>query len=453
MRTTYPFRASTAWNPFRLIVRLSLVSLLGLAGCDGLLDVDNPNNVLQDDLEDPTAATALANGAQAEVAEGVGFAVRAEATLSDELKWIGSWDAAQVLELGTVTDPINNFANTAFNEMSEARWMADEAIRLLSEFDAQGELENRDDLARSYLYGAIAYITIADLFDDFVISDRTEAAPPVGESNMASLYDQAADYLTDALAIARSTENAQLEVALLATRARAQYSKALWQKLNPAGSVPAEPLVFDAGASADAAAALALLGGNPDWRYQFHYDVSTVTNWLASWSNSRLEFRIGERYVAPREGAEKEPGATVLLDPVSGTPAPAVTAIVTEFDEGGEYSPFTVVSARELYLILAEGAFAQGDTGQGVAYINQLRALDGLAAYDPGVHNVSPTELIAHSRMANLLLQGRRLADQYRFNDPAAEWLSNAEARVTPGLFFPITQDERQSNCHLLGTC
>ena len=41
------------------------------------------------------------------------------------------------------------------------------------------------------MYGAVIYIVIADMFDDFVVgSAKTEAAPPVGASNMSSLYDK-----------------------------------------------------------------------------------------------------------------------------------------------------------------------------------------------------------------------------------------------------------------------
>jgi hypothetical protein len=44
----------------------------------------------------------------------------------------------------------------------------------------------------------------------------------------------------------------------------------------------------------------------------------------------------------------------------------------------------------------------------------------------------------------NLFLQGRRLADHYRFDDPSPEW--NPEAKSDDGTFLPIAITEVRSN-------
>ena len=61
--------------------------------------------------------------------------------------------------------------------------------------------------------------------------------------------------------------------------------------------------------------------------------------------------------------------------------------------------------------------------------------------------------MLLHERRVNLFLQGRRLADQYRFGvvDPA--WQAGADALLAPGTFLPISLTERLSNCHLAGGC
>src|SRR5690625_7690802 len=74
--------------------RLSVLTILLLAGslggCSGLFDVEHPNQVLRDDLDNPAAASAVANGALSTVARGVASAVLPISVLRDELRRVGS---------------------------------------------------------------------------------------------------------------------------------------------------------------------------------------------------------------------------------------------------------------------------------------------------------------------------------------------------------------------------
>ena len=165
------------WN--RLLSTVSLVVFA--AGCSSLLDVENPNNVNQDNLNNPAAAAALANGALSATARAWGTVLTPYSEATDELTWIGSRDAWSDLDQGYLTGITNEFVDAAFPQVAQARWLSDEAIKRLGGFDADGKLTDRNLLARSYLYAAIAYTTIGDMFDDFPIgSDRTVAAAPLG---------------------------------------------------------------------------------------------------------------------------------------------------------------------------------------------------------------------------------------------------------------------------------
>lgn len=444
--------AGQAWVAVtrRRALPLVAIAAVGLAGCDALLDVSNPNNVKQEDLERPVAAAALVAGAAAQVADGVNTLVRSASSVSDETTWIGSQNAAQEHDLGLISDPVNEYNNSNFNQMSEGRWLADEAIRLLEGFDAEGTLEDRDLLAEAYLHGGVAYTYIADLFDDFVISDRREAAAPVGPANMATLYDTALGYLDRGLAIARESGNRTLELQLLAMSARAEYGKALWAKLNPQVDT-ADPLVSSPAAVADAAAALALVP-TIDWRFQYQFTPTTISNSMTDWLTGRFEFRLSDTYAVPAAD-NKRTTAIRLMDPIDAVPSPVATATMNEYYALREFTPMTVVSARELRLILAEAALAEGDAAEAAAQINVIRAADGLTPFDPATQGVGALEMLKHMRRTNLLLMGRRLADQYRFNEPAAKWRSTSAAAASPGTFFPIGKDEVNANCHISGAC
>jgi len=441
------------------LTRWSVV--VGLAACSGLLDVQNPNNVAAEDLDKPAAAPAIANGALSSLAYGWGAILTEYATVSDELTWVGSRDGFRDLDVGNLTSPTNEFTDAAFPFVGRARWMADLAIKKLSGFDAVGALKDRNDLARSYLYGALAYSMVGDMFNNFPIgSDMRVAAPPLGRANMDSTYKVAIAYATAGLAVAAATGNTGYQAALTAVRARAEHAKAIWATLHPVGpAVPiggAPALIDDAAANADAAAALALAGAAADWKFRFSYSATTVDNYIGAWVPSRQEMRIGARYV---NKATKD----TLRDPITVDAAgknvvdPEIRRAVVEFlgtSTTQLYSPLTVLSARELHLILAEAALVAGDTvGPGSAFathINFRRGLDKLQLYDPSnIAHPRPLAMLKYERMVNTFLQGRRVHDLYRYGERADLWQTSvpvAEAISTPGTLFPVTQVELLSN-------
>ena len=426
---------------------LAMLALLGLGGCSGLLDVENPNSLVQDDLNSPAAAGALANGALSTVARGYGEIVLLHGAAADELKFTGSRDAWIQIQEGDLRDPANEFSDAAWPFVVEGRWMADEAVRLLSEFDQAGNLVNRNLLARAQLYSAMIYTQIADIWEDFVLSDRTVAAPPRGPDNMLGLYDQALQRLDAALAVTQATGNTELRATVLAQRARTRHARAVRSRITPAGTTPANPLVNEAAAVADAQAALALVSA--DWRFRFTYSANTVANSWGGWVNERLELRPSDSYVTPTAN-DKQVAAISLQDPIDGVPDPALSAIITEAVGARQYGPVTVVSARELRLILAEAALASGSETGFAQQINLLRAADGLS---PWTGQIPAVEMLKHARMAGLYMTGRRLNDHYRFGTTSPLWNPNAEAARRPGTLFPIAEVERTSNCFVLGTC
>ena len=182
-----------------------------------------------------------------------------------------------------------------FPFVGEARWMTDEAVRLLvGHFADTPNDDIQTDLGRAYLYAGMAYTMIAEMFDDFAFSDRTEAGPAVGEAQMVGLFDTAIGYFTSAISNANAVGDAATANAALGMRMRANHSKAQWNLLNPAGSTPANPLINDAGANADAAALIAAEA--PDWRYDHTFIPSQLESNFGGWVNSRQEMQIGEDY-------------------------------------------------------------------------------------------------------------------------------------------------------------
>ena len=422
---------------------LPLLLAVTLGGC-GILDATNPNAVVESALDTPAAATPLANGLGSSVTRALAAVWTPYAAATDEFSFIGTREAYRNLDNGFLSDPANEFTDASFPEVAEARFLAVETIRRLEGFDAEGELLTRNDLARSYLYGAIIFTTIADMYDDFVIAaDRRDAGAPVGEDAMLQLYDTAAAYATSGLAVATATGSTALQAQLLGMRARARFSKGVWQKVKPARTRPADPLVNAPEAAADARAALALMGS--DAMYSFTPVNGNPLGFpaLGDDINQRRELRVSSVYA---NIADQNPVAT-LRDPITGIVDPVLQATLARCCTRtvGVNVPMTYLSSREMRLIIAEVALAQGDAAEFVAQINAIRALNAtLTPYDGTTP--SPIAVLEHTRRVNLFLQGRRLMDHYRFGSQPAEWLASSVAARRPGCQFPIAFVERQSN-------
>jgi hypothetical protein len=384
-------------------------------------------------------------------------------TGSDELDFVGSQDGFFQLDVGNYWNPVIQFSDQGFNRIAEARWEADEALKRMVPWDAKGLLASRADLANTYLHGAVVYATIGDMFDDFTLSDRMQAATPIGEANMRVVYDTAVTYLDRGLAIATAINNVALRQQILAMRARAKYARALWPKLNPAaayaasGATPvADPLVTDAGAVADATAALAL--GGTDWTFALTPTTqNTNGNNLGGDLNSRREVRIGQAYAQPDPAAQGQnrtlvaggQPVIVLNDPVTGQPSVALRNRVRDLITGGITLPMIITSAREMNLILAEAALVAGNATEFRSRINAVRAL---AAEGADWNGTTPDALtmLKYERRVNLFLMGRRLQDMYRFGERDSRWQAGSAAFRVRGCFFPITTTERQSNTNAI---
>jgi len=441
-----------------------------LAACSSLLDVTNPNNVVEDALTNPGAAGAIANGAGATVTRALTAILAPYGAVTDELTYVGSRDAYGYADRGEVSDPFNEFADAAFPEMAEARWTSAKAVERLKAFNSDNALTDRNDLARSLLYESIIFTTIGQMFDDFVIdANKTVAGPPIGEGNMSIVFDSATTQATEGLAVPGLTRDNKIR--LLMIRARAKHSKAIWAKLNGAGGAPsttpvASPLVNDAGADADAAAALTEIGAGTDYLFKLTPRVETlgfpnVGNDL----NNRLELRSGDsqagspssscrdatcdQWVVPGAGGNTV-ASVKYKDPVNNTVDPVLQNIIAEccikgsLNGQGDLVPITISSAREMLLIRAEHALATGNTAGFTAFINQIRAFNTTLTPYNGT-TPAPQAMLIHERFSNLYNQGKRLMDMHRFGIKALKWVPAAEA-YAKACFFPVMNIERSTH-------
>jgi len=431
------------------MVQMLALSTIALTSCQVFsTEVKNPNAVTEDAIATASAAAAsLVTGLYGAVNAAGSQIVGTSGAAADELTWVGSREYWNLLDVGDVGDPLNEYTDGQFPYVAQARWLGDYVIPKLEGYDRDKTLRNRADLAQAYFLTATIYTMIGESYEDFVISsDRTVNGAPVGEANMRIMFDSSLKYLDKGLAVAQAISNTPLTQRILGMRARTKFSRAVWTSLRAPRGFPAQPLINDAGANADATAALAAMG-SPSYRYRF--DVITQNNGgyfsTGSETNSRLEIRAGSRYIIPNAAGTRPLDGVAgirLLDPVTGQPDPVTLANINECCRLSATANvgWTATSAKEMNLILAEAALATGNTAEFTARINAVRAVDALPAW---AGTPSAREILIHERAVSLFLQGRRLNDHYRFQVRADRWVAT---RGLKPCFFPISYNERQQN-------
>ncbi len=439
----------------KVALPLLAASVLALGACN-ILDVDNPNNLVEESIRTETAANAVVNGAAALVARSVSSIWQPFLIASDELTWIGSRDAWLQLDQGFVSDFNNEFTDAAFPELGRARWMADEAVRILEGHVQKNPNSNafKKDLARANFFSGVIYTVIGEVQEDFAFSNKTEAAPPVGAANMSKVLDDAIARLDKAVTAFNQLGEADLELRAIAARARAKHSRAVWSKIKPA--ISTSPLIASQGATADAGAVISRVGVTSDWNWKFTYDAATVSNDMAGWINARAENQFDTvSVINVDQKIVKKIQSVRLRDPITNQADPVITRKLNEWkggsftNDGDGFSPLTYVSARMMHLILAEDALQKGDNAGLTLHVNHVRAMDNLPAY---TGQIPARDILLHERRVNLFLMGLRLNDMYRFGVRDPLWAPTSDTRTKPGTLLPITIIERRANPFLKGS-
>ena len=440
-------------NGRTLMTRSSLLAaLLAFAACDlgSLLDVSNPNDLVEDDIKKEAAAAAVVNGALARMSSSVSQSWQPYLVASDELRWIGSRDAWLSLDQGFIDDPLNEFIDGPFPAMGQARWMSDLAIEILTEHVGNNpSTAMKTNLARANLYSGIMYMVIGEIQEDFAFSNKTEAAPPVGSENMYKVLDDAISRLSAAISGFNEVGDATMAMNAMAVRARARHSRVVWDAVNPSPS--GNGLVNSAEAGADAMAVIAAAGGNSaDWLYNLTYSSASVSNSMAAWINDRKENQL-DLSIATATAANDINGIA-LKDPIDDVDDPSVVKWLNQWkggsylDKGGVYPPLTLASTRMMHIILAENALAGGNEAMFTEHVNHIRAMDGLTPFSGQMDSM---EMLQHMRRVTVMLQGLRLADMYRWDIGAPKWEGSSDAVRCPGVMLPISIIERQANEHI----
>jgi len=381
------------------------LSMLVMTGCDGLLEVEAPDQVIADELEDPTNASLMVASSIADFECALAFYVLSSGLIGDELvdtqlgaaQWDydrrGFADGRGIYATNTCNSTGNQIG--VYQPVSTARWSADNAIRNLEEWTDEQVPGNRTALiARASAYSGYSHILLGEGFCSAAVDVGPELSP-------AQIFELAEERFSSAIAAGQATGQDEIVNMALVGRARARLN--LGRMAEAADDARQVPDGFVRNANYSTASARS---GNHPFRWVNRFGWASV-------SPLYQELEI-----------EGVPDPRVPVVNTGQTGADAFSIVWRQDKYPTEGSPIPIATWREARLIVAEAEGGQS----AVAIINELRDRVGLPHFSSG----DPQEIrdqVIEERRRELFLEGHHVYDIIRYDLPLIP---------APGTPYPI---------------
>jgi len=415
---------------------VAMLAVLGLAGCDSLLEVKSPGTLPAEQLRNPDNAIMLANSVQAQFecylasysgAHGVWVG---EAIAGSQRAGRHFWATRQVLPYETRAvsttescEPGGNawtYIGTGYNAYGLGR----DVSTWLSEW-TDDEVPNRQRLlSQSQAYTAYALMLFSESFCAGAVLE-----PDAELSTPRQVNAAAEEWWTQALQSAEASGNTAIKNLALVGRARTR----LWR--GDAASRTA--------AAADAAQVPA----------GFRFDATYASH---PQRENRIftEFERDLHYsVAPAfRGLTVDGVEDTRIQPVSlgRNGIDGRTPIWVPAKYRSDSAPIRMASWNEAQLILAEVAAFEGRVGDAVNHINAVRSARGLPLYTHAGGDI--VDAVLTERRYELFLEGQALNDMLRhFDRPTVRgWWPEGETHdanpIFPNYCIWFPQRELEAN-------
>lgn len=398
-----------------------------LSACDGLFEVENPTNILEEDLDDPRLLDAIANTPQGALSLSYDFAVAWAELVGDAGFHASTRTSRLELDEGTM-GAWNETYEQVYNDMSSGRWIADDATRRLEAQLPDPQTDRRVGVA--YFWTGIFRLTLADLFEEVTY----DGGPPI---TPAQAIRDGIERLETAVQISGAAGDANYQAASLGAIARA-YRSLYFEELHHGAG--ADPQLFQQAEDF----ALQALEVSPDFRVDIGYATPGSDNDVfAAYSTGNIYDNMDPKYAN-------------RIDPVSGERDPRIQhrPLLTIASNGKEVyeqlkydsrdADIPVSRWQEAELIIAEHRYMQEDYPGAVERINRVRAAAGL----PDFVSTDPDAIWAqlmYERETEFWLELRRWQDHRYYEIIPEDWIpANKELGVHRR--WPVSVLEKDTN-------
>lgn len=421
-------RGARGLHTLRRTFAFGLVSVfsLSMVACDSFFDVDNPTNLIAEDLDDENLAEALGNSAETAVAGWFAEIAIWNSTMSDEAFLSGSGTFRIQVEEG-ITEGYNQLTDDAYNGMAAARWIADNVTERSVALSGNPGSDIR--VARGHFWGGFARMMLADHYRDVVYDGGPPITPVQAIQDAIEKFNQAAS-------IAQAAGETDFAAAATGAIARA-YRSLYWEDFHHGAGGGGN---FQQAAAA-AAQALAL---SDNFREDVNYQQPGSSNGFWGMFNSSVYTRM-------------DPMWADLEDPASGARDPRIQhseqqgfslrenwPVYLQHKYADRSADMPASRADEARLIIAEYEAMFGDLAVAVSMINEVRSDVGLADFSSTDQAEVITQL-KYERRAELWLENRRWQDMRYYEEISDRW-NDASKAAGVHRRWPVSQRERSTN-------
>lgn len=396
MRTAHLFRR-------RARAPVLALALLFMTGCEGLFDITNPGELLDEDLDDMALIPVLVTGLSSDFSDLVDGLALDVARATDELAGTGSYTDTGLFRRG-ILDPDEVEGN--WEQAHEARWMAELHLERIGELIPETFDGNRY-VARSFVFMGLAERTLGENYCE-VSFDGGPAVP------RDSAFTRSVTALTDALSHADTIPD--LAMAAHGGLAQAYVGLGDWgMALQHAAMV------------------------DTDFEFVAFYDENDDSNTVWDETHGRPEASVFMSLAGSFD--PPDPRAPYTKCGVFQDGEVVDTGAGCESTQGAdgtnphwrqekydtENADIPAIKGTEMRLIEAEAALLNGDLGLFTDKINVVRAFYGLdeiavptqagALEFPNAGN-DAWSILDRERYLTLWLEGRRLWDLDRWDHP-----------------------------------
>lgn len=424
----------------------------GLAGCEGLLDVEDPQSIQPQQLNDPFYLNLLTNGVVSDFQRAFDDVAFFGGVFTDELRNHATFVEEPLIDQRDVTPNNGTAALLVYAQLQRARGLADStAARIHS---IRGDSAATDlRLARVLAYGGYTYVlmgetlceapvnvsrpyTTQELFKDFALP-RFQEAIQVASAARAQAATRAGATAADRARIVASADTLLSLARVGAARAALNLGDRA-QAAQFAASVPANFLFY--AHYSDSATEL----NNYVWARLTNAATASVTG-TPFQALAGADPRVPIPAVPTRTG-RYIPNSPLAYTTYSGTLPGA------EFERG---SDIRLASGLEARYILAE---VQGLTPDNLAFLNSRRAVAGQPALPAGIAPAEYAAELRDQRRRDFYLDTHRLGDLRRYRTQLGDNLE-AISRFEQGSYygsrtvnfadqycFPVSAAERGAN-------
>jgi hypothetical protein len=405
----------------RLYGVAALAALLPLGACDGLLQVDAPGNISDDDLNRRSAVAGLVVGMSRDLTVGL-----------DRTLWFLAYGAGELFDSGSYG--YGEFARGQWDEedvdgfwarMQQPRWVAENGIQRMEEeifADNPAAFANSPLVARAHFFAGITNRYLGENVCEAVF-DGGPAEP------FTNHFTRAESYFTRAIEIAGAAGATDLVHASYGGRASVRAWQGDW-----------------AGAVSDAQQVPV------DFVYEAIFSTPSPSNDLQYETYSRYEHTVYNTEFENHPDDARAPWRIVYnADGSVATGANGTTPAYQQMKYQERDSDVPLVKGTEMLVLRAEAALRNDDIPGAYLLLNEAREFYGMTPLTPAATLDEAWATLRFERGATNWLEGRRLWDHRRWfaeTGPAHDdfLAGDGEARKA---CVPISDEERRTNPNL----